>query len=112
MLNEILRLLRVLNDLKSIELAKMLSVSPSYVSEIEAGKKKPTLELIQKYAQAFKTTPATLLFFAESMEREKQGDNFRSVLRAKALRFLQMIENAGIQQDLFHQPQSTVSTTE
>ncbi|NRX73843.1 transcriptional regulator with XRE-family HTH domain [Clostridium beijerinckii] len=40
MINESLRLLRVFHDLKAIDLAKKLSISQSYLSEIENGKKK------------------------------------------------------------------------
>src|SRR5437016_10516028 len=102
MLHEALRLLRVLHDLKSIELAEMLQISPSYLSEIESGKKEPTLELMRRYAQVFKTTPAALLFFSEDLAKEGKRKNFKPILRRKAIQFLQTIENARTE-NLSHQ---------
>ena len=63
MLNEALRLIRVFNDLKAKDLAEKLGISPSYLSEIEKGKKEPSISLIVSYAKVFKTTPSSLLFF-------------------------------------------------
>jgi len=94
MLHEALRLLRVLHDLKSVELASKLEISPSYLSEIESGKKEPTLELVRRYAHIFNTTPASLLFFSEDLDKEGKRKNFKSAFRKKAIQFLQTIENA------------------
>ena len=94
MLAEALRLLRVLHDLKSSELADMLGISPSYLSEIESGKKEPTLALIRKFADVFKTTPGSLLFFSEELDKEREGKNPKATIRKKAIQFLQGIENA------------------
>ena len=99
MLHEALRLLRVLHDFKSSELAEILGISPSYLSEIESGKKEPTLALIRKYADVFKTTPASLLFFSEGLDKERKGKNIKASLRKKALHFLQSIES-GNQQNI------------
>lgn len=101
MLNELLRLLRVLNDLKSIELAEKLGISPSYLSEIEAGKKQPTLDLIQRFAEVFHTTPGTLLSFAENLAKEPKRKDYKTLLRKKAIELLQLIES-GAPQNLPH----------
>ena len=50
MINEALTLLRILHDIKAKDLALKLDISPSYLSEIETGKKKPSLEILNKYA--------------------------------------------------------------
>jgi transcriptional regulator with XRE-family HTH domain len=97
MLHEALRVLRVLNDLKSVELADKLDISPGYLSEIENGKKEPTLDLIRRFAQVFKTTPSALLFFAEDITKESKAKNFKAIARKKAIQLLQRIENAGDQ---------------
>lgn len=96
MLNEALRLIRVFHDMKSVELAKELNISVSYLSEIETGKKKPSIELITKYSSIFHIKPSAILFFSE--EIEKDGDGLRSKIkqsiRFKMLSFLKAIENA------------------
>jgi transcriptional regulator with XRE-family HTH domain len=94
MLQEALRLLRVYYDLKAVELAEKLGISQSYLSEIESGKKVPTLELIRKYAEVFNTTPSAILFFSEDLEKVDTKRNYRNLIRKKTIQFLQSIENA------------------
>lgn len=94
MLNEALRLLRVFHDLTLTEMAKELEISAPYLSEIENGKKAPTLELVRRYARIFKTSPSSLLFFSEEIERGRKSGDLRAFLRRKTIQFLQKIENA------------------
>ncbi len=94
MVNEALRLIRKFHDIKSYDLAADLSISPSYLSEIENGKKEPSLELIRKYAKIFKTTPSSILFFAEDLEADKGKRKFKDLVRKKTIQFLQKIESA------------------
>jgi transcriptional regulator with XRE-family HTH domain len=96
MLNEALRLIRVFHDIKSTELAKNLGISQSYLSEIEAGKKKPSMAIIDEYARIFRTTPSAILLFSESMNDRNNLGPFKSSIRNKLLKFLQAIENAEI----------------
>jgi len=65
MLNEALRLIRVFHDMKSVELAKKLNISNSYLSEIEKGKKQPPFDLINKYGAIFNIKPSAILSFYE-----------------------------------------------
>ena len=93
MLNEILRLLRVFHDLKLNELAEQLDISTSYLSEIENGKKQPSLDIIRKYANVFKTSPSSILLFSEQIGKNKSGKDLKSILRKKTIQFLQSIED-------------------
>lgn len=70
-MGEALRLLRIFNGYKSAELAKKLELSQSYVSELENGKKQPTIEVLDKYAKVFEMKKSTLMLFAESLEDEE-----------------------------------------
>lgn len=93
MLGEALRLIRIFHDLKVVELATMLGVSPSHVSEVENGKKQPSLELVNKYAKAFETTPSMIMFFAEDLSKNGSlKDRAKSGLRAGLIKFLQAVE--------------------
>lgn len=93
MLNEALRLLRVYHDLKAVKLAEKLGISPSYLSEIETGKKEPSLELIRTYAKVFGVRPSAILFFSEDIASVGRRKNFRDLVRRKTIQFLQAIEN-------------------
>jgi transcriptional regulator with XRE-family HTH domain len=93
MLNEALRLLRVYHDLTALELAEQLGISPSYLSEIESGKKEPSLQLIRRYAEIFKTSRSSILFFAEDLEGVGKKKKFKDLIRKKTIQFLQKIED-------------------
>lgn len=91
-LNEALRLVRVFHDKKIKELAEELNVSPSYITDIEKGNKKPSLELINKYASVFQTTSSALLFFAEELDEEKDRGRCKIAIRNYMLKFLKAVE--------------------
>jgi transcriptional regulator with XRE-family HTH domain len=94
MLNEALRLLRVYHDLKAVELAEKLGLSQSYLSEIERGKKEPSIELIRRYAEIFNTSPSSILFFSEDLDLVGKKKKFKDLIRKKTIQFLQKIEDA------------------
>ena len=79
-MGEALRLLRIFNGYKSAELAKKLELSQSYVSELENGKKQPTMEVLDKYAKVFEMKKSTLMLFAESLEGEEIKNDKKSII--------------------------------
>jgi len=91
MQHEALRLVRVFHDLNQSALADRLGISKSYLSELEAGKKQPTLELLQKYADAFNMPLSSLLFFAENVDNPTRSEKVRTAIAGKALKMLQWI---------------------
>jgi transcriptional regulator with XRE-family HTH domain len=92
MISNALRLIRVFHDMKQIELAKKLGVSKSYLSEIEAGQKAPTLPLIEKYAKLFEIPASAILFFAENLRDPSARSQARRFVAKKVLTLLQFIE--------------------
>ena len=70
----ILKALRKFNRMTQAELAPKLEISRPYLCEIEKGGKKPTLDLIYKYAEVFKIKPhlkTRRREFAVKLEREE-----------------------------------------
>ena len=96
MLAEALRLIRVFHDMKQNELAARLGVSKSYLSEIESGRKAPSVEIIEKYASEFQIPASSILFFSEQLGDLSSGhdvaDKARGVIARKVLNFLRIIE--------------------
>lgn len=90
MINEALRLVRVLHDYTSKQLASELGISPSFLSEIENGHKRPSIDLIAKYAEVFRTKPSVLLYFAEELQEESEAHPKGS--RERIILFLRAIE--------------------
>lgn len=96
MLSEALRLIRVFHDMKQNELASRLGVSTSYLSEIEKGKKTPSVDIIQKYASEFQIPPSSILFFSEELqsnsENDEQSNRVKGRISEKIIQFLRVIE--------------------
>lgn len=53
MIGEVLKRLRTIYGYKAIDMSEKLGISASYLSEIENGKKQPSLEHLKKYAELF-----------------------------------------------------------
>ena len=94
-MGEALRLLRIFNGYKSAELAKKLELSQSYVSELENGKKQPTMEVLDKYAEVFEMKKSTLMLFAESLEGEEIKNDKKQRIARAGMKLLKILEKVG-----------------
>lgn len=93
MLNEALRLIRVYHDMKQSDVANALGVSASYISEIEKGRKKPTLELVEKYAHNFHIPASSIMYFSENMGKDNAVEAARTAVAGKILKLMQFLES-------------------
>lgn len=92
MFGEALRLIRAFHDVNQSDLAAQLGVSRSYLSEIESGKKTPSLELLKRYASHFDLSLSTLVLFSERFDEPENLIGLRKLLGRKAIAILQWIE--------------------
>lgn len=67
MLHRALKLARQYHRLSQSELAEKLQISKSFLSEIESGKKSPTLDLIDRYSRHFHIPASTLVLIGERL---------------------------------------------
>jgi transcriptional regulator with XRE-family HTH domain len=91
MIAEALRLLRTYHKTNQSRLARDLGISKSYLSEIESGKKKVTLELLNQYSSHFNVPISSLFFFAEEMDRTRPVSRAQGAIALGALRLLNKI---------------------
>lgn len=77
-MGDVLRLLRIANEMTIKELALKVDVSATYICEIEANNKKPSLDLISKYSEVFGISRSTILYFDE--ERGKHNYTHQKLL--------------------------------
>ena len=66
-LGEALRLLRVHADLNQTEMSKLVGFGKPQVSEVESGKKNPSLDMVEKYAEALGIRVSSVFFLAENL---------------------------------------------
>jgi transcriptional regulator with XRE-family HTH domain len=91
MLKDALRLVRVFHDLNKSEVATRVGLSKSYISELENGGKKVSLDVLEKYAVAFNIPVSSLMLFAEQTATGKTPDRVQSLVADKALKMLDWI---------------------
>ncbi|WP_447969852.1 helix-turn-helix transcriptional regulator [Nitrospira sp. M1] len=91
MLNEALRLIRVFHDLNQKDLADKLGISNSYLSEIESGKKTPTLDVIEKYSEVFNMPSSSILFFSENLNNGEKLEKTKKNISNKVIKILDWI---------------------
>ena len=93
MINQALRLIRTYHDLSQTELCSEIGISNSYLSEIESGKKQPSLEILQKYSHQFDVPLSSILFFSENLEEPKPSDKMKKNIAGKIISILQWNED-------------------
>lgn len=99
MLNEALRLVRVFHDLNKTQTADRVGLSKSYITELERGDKKVTLDVLQKYADGFNMPLSSLMFFAEQAGDGSPGDKVRAVVAGKVVKMLDWIATVTAERD-------------
>ena len=99
MLNEALRLVRVFHDLNKTQTADRVGLSKSYITELERGDKKVTMEVLEKYADAFSMPLSSLMFFAEQAGNTSPAEKTRTFVAGKALKMLDWISIVTAERD-------------
>ena len=99
MLHEALRLIRVFHDINQSQLAERLKISRSYLSEIESGKKAPSIELLDKYSSIFEIPPSSLLLFSENLEKNTLSERTRVVVANKIIKIMNWLSETGSVKD-------------
>ena len=92
MKHELLKIIRTVNGFSQIRAAESLGISKSYLSEIESGKKKVSLDILEKYKEVFDISPSTVLFFDEQF-KAKSIENFRQKMARIFINELRKIVN-------------------
>lgn len=93
MYHRALKLIRQYHRLSQVELAHHLDLSKSFVSEIEKkGGKKPSIDVLERYATHFRIPLSSLLLFAERTEVSNAAERSRVYTADKVLKMLEWLE--------------------
>lgn len=88
MLGNTLKRLRGIYGYSAKEMSELLSISGSYLSEIENGKKKASMDLLERYSELFGLRVSTLMRFSEDYEDAEMnnaGQKFITSLMSKVI---------------------------
>ncbi len=100
MISKALTLLRRFKGLSQTEMAQRLGVTKSWISEIEANKKDPTLNLLNGYAEVLDIPLSSILFFSEQIDGDKPSERARTFVSRKVLAIMDYIDaQSGEDQD-------------
>ncbi len=64
-----LKLLRELHSINQVSLGDTLDLSPSYISDLEAGKRTPSLEVLESYSDFFSVPLSSIFALAETIHK-------------------------------------------
>jgi transcriptional regulator with XRE-family HTH domain len=92
MINEALRLLRLYCGFSQSDMAQRLEVAQSMVSDIEAGRKSVSMDLLEAYSRATGVKMSQLLFFAEEIDGQPIARRGQLIIADKVLKLLEAIK--------------------
>jgi len=95
MLSRALKVMRQFHNQSQTALAGNLGISCSYLSEIESGKKEPTLDLLNKYAANFNVPLSSIVAFSETLDGTQNVGKVRGFVAKKMLKILEWIAENG-----------------
>lgn len=81
MIGDVLKRTRTIYNYKASEMSELLEISPSYLSEIENGKKQPSLELLEKYAKIYGIKLSSLILLSENFDEAQKQDGGNAFIR-------------------------------
>lgn len=97
MLNDVVRLVRKFHGTSQSELAAKLGISKSFLSEIESGKKKVSLEVLRKYSETYSIPISSFFIFDEHMSGSHR--KIKSKIANKIVNILSWIDAAADSND-------------
>lgn len=93
MLNKALKIIRTFHDVSQSEMSGRLGISNSYLSEIESGKKQPSIEILTRYSECFEIPLSSILFFSENLDSPKSSDKIRLHVAKRIVSILEWNQN-------------------
>lgn len=88
MIGEVLKRLRKIYGYKAVDVSEKLGISASYLSEIENGKKQPSLEHLKKYADLFGIKLSSLILLSETYEEAETEGKGATLIRSMMINLI------------------------
>lgn len=91
-INEALRLLRLYCRYSQVEMAQILGVTQSLISDIEGARKNVSMDLLEKYSEAVNIPMSKLLFFAEEIDGQPIARRGQLIIADGVLKLLEKLK--------------------
>ena len=91
-INEALRLLRLYCRYSQAEMAQILGVTQSLISDIEGARKSVSMDLLEKYSEAVNIPMSKLLFFAEEIDGQPIARRGQLIIAEGVLKLLEKLK--------------------
>lgn len=78
MLNNIVKSIRIANDMSTKEASQLMGVRPSFLSELESGVRNITIGSLNRIALAYNIPVSKIMFFEE--QQKEKNMNYRQTL--------------------------------
>jgi transcriptional regulator with XRE-family HTH domain len=88
-----LRLIRDYHRLSQTEMATRLGLSKSYISELETGSKKASLDALERYSEKFSIPMSSLMLFAERTDTPDAAERTRAFAADKVIKMLEWLRD-------------------
>lgn len=90
MIGDALKRTRKIYGYTATELSGLLEISPSYLSEIENNKKRPSLDILERYSNIYGIKLSSLILLSETLEEAEKSGKGNAFIRSM---MLQLINN-------------------
>lgn len=94
MIGDVLKRTRTIYGYKATEMSSMLGISASYLSEIENNKKRPSLELLEKYAKIYGIRLSSLILLSENIEEAEKSGKGTAIIRNMMMHLIEGMSNS------------------
>lgn len=88
MIGDVLKRTRAIYGFNATEMSKLLGISKSYLSEIENNKKKPSLELLDKYSNIYEIKLSSLILLSEDYDDAKKNNKCEVFVKNMMIRLI------------------------
>ena len=88
-IGDVLKRTRAIYGYRANEMCTMLGISASYLSEIENNKKKPSLEILEKYAEIYGIRLSSLILLSENIDEAEQTGKGPAMIRNMMMHLIQ-----------------------
>ena len=93
LMKDAIRLIRVYHDMNQSDVAARVGLSKSYISELESGTKKITMEVLEKYSRAFDIPMSSVMLFAEKSSDRSFENRTKEFVADKVVRMLDWLDD-------------------